>query len=195
MSQPNQNPDPTSSSDPMAGNYGSSYGQNPYAGSEYGGYGNTQYDYGSGQQYYGAAPGGYGAASGGYGAAPGEYGYQPATTGDTAPAVLSHLSVFIALVLSAGWLMFLGPLIMWAIFKDTNPLARNAAAGAFNFALSMTIATVVGWILFFTIIGIPIAILLWLAVLIAMVVCHIKGAMAASRGENYDYPFQLRVLN
>lgn len=183
MSQPNQNPDPTGGVDPSAGGFGSPYGQNPYAGPDYG-YGNTEYDLGNTAPGAGFAPGGYG-----------NYGNVPAHTPDTAPAVLAHLSGFIALVLTAGWLMFLGPLITWAVVKETNPLARQAAAGAFNFTVSMTIAMVAGWILFFTIIGIPVAIVLWIAVVIAMIVCHIKGAMAAGRGETYEYPLQLRILS
>ena len=52
-----------------------------------------------------------------------------------------------------------GPLIVWLAKKDSSPFVRNAAAGAFNFTLSMWLVGLVGWILTFTVIfavvGIP----------------------------------------
>ena len=41
----------------------------------------------------------------------------PVSGDDKTLAVLAHLSPIIALVLSAGWLSILGPLIVWLIFR------------------------------------------------------------------------------
>ncbi|GAB3447468.1 DUF4870 domain-containing protein [Phycicoccus ginsengisoli] len=110
-------------------------------------------------------------------------------------AILAHLSALIAAVVSAGWLSIIGPLIVWAIYKDRSPLARQAAAGAFNFNLAIWAAFIVGWICFFTIVLIPVAIIIWLVAAVAGLVCHILGAVRANNGETYNYPFQIRVLS
>src|SRR3712207_7429071 len=51
-------------------------------------------------------------------------------------SILAHLSAPIAALLSAGSLSLLGPMLVWLAKKD-DPYARRAAAGAFNFNLSV----------------------------------------------------------
>jgi uncharacterized Tic20 family protein len=109
-------------------------------------------------------------------------------------AVLAHLSAFVAAVVSAGWLSFLGPLIVWAVYKDRSDLVRRSAAAAFNFNVGLWVATIVGWIFFITLIGIPIAIILWIVVFVASIVYHLLAAMAANRGEVYRYPWSITLL-
>lgn len=110
-------------------------------------------------------------------------------------AILAHLAALIAMVVSAGWLTFVGPLIVWFIYKDKSPFVRNAAAGAFNFNLAMTITSVVAWILCFTIILIPLSIIAFIAVFVMTLVCSIKGAVKASKEEFYHYPFGINLLD
>ena len=110
-------------------------------------------------------------------------------------AVLAHLSAIIAAVVSLGGLSIVGPLIVWAIYKDRSPLARQAAAGAFNFNLAIWAAFIVGVICFFTIILIPVALLLWLVAAVTALVCHIQGAIRANNNEPYRYPFEIPVLH
>ncbi len=109
-------------------------------------------------------------------------------------AVLAHVSALVAAILSVGWLSFLGPLLVWAVFKDRSPLVRGSAAGAFNFNVGLWVATIVGWIFFITLIGIPVAIIIWIVVFIASIVYHVLAAMAASRGEVYRYPWSITLL-
>ena len=109
-------------------------------------------------------------------------------------AVLAHVSALAAAILSAGWLSFLGPLVVWALYKDRSTLVRNSAAGAFNFNVGLWVATIVGWIFFITLIGIPIAIIIWIVVFIAQVVYHLLAAVAANRGELYRYPWSITIL-
>ena len=59
----------------------------------------------------------------------------------------------------------------------------------------MWIMSIVGWICIITVIGIPIGLILLAISFIAQIVCHILGAMKASKGELYRYPFQLRILS
>lgn len=109
-------------------------------------------------------------------------------------AVLAHVSALVAAILSVGWLSFLGPLIVWAVYKDRSPLVRGSAAAAFNFNVGLWVATIVGWIFFITLIGIPVAIIIWIVVFVASIVYHLLAALAASRGEVYRYPWSITIL-
>ena len=110
-------------------------------------------------------------------------------------AILAHLAAVIAMVVSAGWLTFVGPLIVWFIYKDKSRFVRNAAAGAFNFNLAMSITSVVAWILCFTVILIPLSLIAFAVVFIMTLVCSIKGAVKASNKEFYHYPFGINLLD
>ncbi len=152
---------------------GQPYGQQP-PGGQYGGYPPH------GQQSYGPQP----------------YGHRPQQGGDDRTiAVLAHLSPLIAMVVSAGWLSFLGPLVVWFVWRDRGPLIRNAAASAFNFNITVWVVNIIGWVCLFTVFLIPLAIVLWIGAFVAQVVLSIKGALAASRGEVYRYPWQVPILN
>lgn len=126
----------------------------------------------------------------------GQQAYQSQTGGDERTwMILAHLSAPIAMLVSAGWLTILGPLLVWLVKKDDSPAVRQAAAGAFNFNLAFWLMTLVGWICFITIILIPVAIIIWLIVFVVAVYAHLRGAWLASKGEVYNYPFQLKVLS
>lgn len=119
----------------------------------------------------------------------------PATTSEERTwAVLGHLAAIVAAVISAGWLSFVGPLVIWAIYKDRSAFVRQAAAGSFNFNLAVWAAIVVGWVMFFTVILIPVAIIVWGVAIVAALVFHVRAAMAANRGELYRYPWAITVL-
>lgn len=111
--------------------------------------------------------------------------------------LLAHLSAPVAMLISVGWLPFLGPLLIWLFYKDRSAAVRTASAGAFNFNLSLTIASVLLWIsVIFTLgLGFLWAIPGWILLFVIQLFCHIKGAVRASNGETYSYPFQLRLLS
>jgi uncharacterized Tic20 family protein len=109
-------------------------------------------------------------------------------------AVIAHISTLAAAVLSAGWLSIVGPLVVWALYKDKSDFVRQAAAGAFNFNLVIWAITLVGWVLFFTIVGIPLALIAWAVAFVASVYFHITAAVRANRGEAYRYPWGVTVL-
>jgi uncharacterized Tic20 family protein len=124
-------------------------------------------------------------------------GYQPApgTSGDERTmAVLAHLSAPIAAVISVGWLSMVGPLVVWALYKDKDPVVRQAAAGAFNFNLAFWLVYLVSWILILTVVGAVVGLPLLVVGFVVAAVCHVIGAVRASRGEPYRYPFQIPVL-
>lgn len=141
---------------------------------------------------YQSGPGPYPPArgAGGY---PNQRG--PATSSEQSVAMVAHLSTIVAFVLSAGWLSFVGPLIVWAVYKDRSPYVRQAAAGAFNFNIAMWLVTIAGWIAILTLIGAIIGIPMIIVAFLLQLVYHILGAVRANRGEAFSYPFQLRLLS
>lgn len=109
-------------------------------------------------------------------------------------AILAHLSAIIAMLVSAGWLSFIGPLIVWAVKKNDSPAVRTAAAGAFNFNIGMWLMTVAGWICFFTLILIPLAAILWIMAFALTIFHHIRASIAVSNNQVYHYPWQIPIL-
>ncbi len=118
-----------------------------------------------------------------------------ATGSERTVAILAHLSALIAAVVSVGWLSIVGPLVVYLVYKDRSPMVRQAAAGAFNFNLAVWLLIIAGWVCLFTVVLFPIAIILWVIAGVAALFCHIRGAVRASSGEAYSYPFSIPVLH
>ena len=113
---------------------------------------------------------------------------------DRTIAVLTHLSGLIGALVSVGWLGFVGPLVVWLVYKDRNPFLRATSAGSFNFNLSMWLLNVAAWVCLFTVILIPVAVVLWILAAVLLVVCHVLAVLKANKGEVYRYPLQLPFL-
>lgn len=118
-----------------------------------------------------------------------------ASADDRLWAMLAHLSAAIAAVVSVGWLTIVGPLLVWIFKKDSSRFVRNAAAGAFNFTLTMWLISLIGWILNFTVIGAVIGIPLVIIGALGSIVLGIVGAIKAWGGKVFTYPWQVRVLS
>ncbi|GAB49824.1 DUF4870 domain-containing protein [Mobilicoccus pelagius] len=157
--------------DHAAPGYGTPYGQGP------------QDTRPSGAPYPGGAPCPTGVPGG------------PVEPSERSMAMLAHLSMIVGLLLSAGWLTFVGPLVLWLVYKDRSPFVRQASAGAFNFSLAVSVASILVWLLVITFFGIPIALVLGLVVGVASIVMPILGAMRADKGQPYRYPLQIPVLH
>ncbi|MDO5723663.1 MAG: DUF4870 domain-containing protein [Flaviflexus sp.] len=110
-------------------------------------------------------------------------------------AILAHLSAPIGLLVSVGWLPFLGPLLIWFIFKNRSQMVRKCAAASFNFNLMCSIGIAIGWFFFFTLILIPVAILFWLFFGLGSIIFSIRAAFVASRHRVYRYPLSLPILH
>lgn len=109
-------------------------------------------------------------------------------------AVAAHLSAIIAMIVSAGWLSFVGPLIVYFLARGRSSYVRDAAAGSFNFNIWAWLMSVIGWICMFTVVLAPVAVVLWAVAAVLTVVCHSWGAWRASRGLPFRYPAQIRIL-
>lgn len=87
-------------------------------------------------------------------------------------------------------LAFLGPLVVWLVKRDDHPFIEMHAKEALNFNLSVLVYTVVGGVLVFVLIGIP----LLIAIGVAWLVLTSIAAVRASNGEPYRYPLSIRLV-
>lgn len=111
--------------------------------------------------------------------------------------LLAHLSAPVAFIVSAGWLSFLGPLIIWFLYREKSNPVRTASAGAFNFNITMTLISWGLWLSVFVTFGIGLlwAVPGWIVLFIVQVFAHVKGVMETSEGRVYNYPAQIKILS
>jgi uncharacterized Tic20 family protein len=98
-------------------------------------------------------------------------------------AVLTHLG-------GIFFCIFPG-LIVWLLKKDDSPFLAAQAREALNFQITLLLAYLVSWVLAIILIGFLLMGIIWLA----NIILSILAAVAVSRGENYRYPFTLRLIN
>ncbi|MBX3116888.1 MAG: DUF4870 domain-containing protein [Cryobacterium sp.] len=85
---------------------------------------------------------------------------------------------------------FLPALIGYIVFKDRGPFIRQHSGAALNFQLTLLVAYFVGVITAIILIGF----LILFAVGIANVVFSILAAVAANKGEPYEYPLTIKFI-
>jgi len=102
--------------------------------------------------------------------------------------MICHLVAFSGFVIPFGHI--LGPLIVWAIKKDDHPFIDDQGKEAMNFQLSMTIYSIVAFLLIFIVIGIFLLIALCVFVVVMIIVASIK----ANEGVYYRYPLTIRFF-
>lgn len=110
----------------------------------------------------------------------------PANPDDRTLGIVTHV-----LGLLTG---FLGPLIVWLVKKDASPFLDQTGRRCLNFQFSLLIYGLACFLMFFTIILIPIAFLGFLAIGVVNLVFSIIGAIRASEGKVYAYPLSIRFL-
>lgn len=110
-------------------------------------------------------------------------------------ALAAHGSALLSLFVGFN---FLGPLVVYLIKRDGDPLVREHAAEALNFNLSAFIYLAVGTgvviVLSFVLIGLLLIPLLALGAALWLVLVVI-GTVKASRGELYRYPLTIRFVD
>ena len=100
--------------------------------------------------------------------------------------MLAHLiPLGVLLVSSFGWV---AALVIYIVHKDKSKFVAFHALQQLYFMGLVWILGIVGAILFFTVIGIPIAILLWVLIGIGSIACPIIGAIKATDGEWWEFP-------
>lgn len=133
---------------------------------------------------YGAAP--YGAAP--YGAAPysaAPYGPRPP---NTTLALLAHLGPFVG-----GFVL---PLVLYLTSGRDDPFVRWHAAESLNFQLTYLVVVFGGVLLGIVTVGFGLLLVFPLIMVFAvlMIIWSIMGALAASRGEWWRYPVNIRFV-
>lgn len=86
---------------------------------------------------------------------------------------------------------FLPALIGYLVLKDRGPFVRQHTRSALNFQITLAIAYVVGYILVFVFIGFIII----FAASILNLIFSILAAVAANRGESYEYPLAIKFIS
>lgn len=105
-------------------------------------------------------------------------------------ATFTHLSALVGIVVGAGFIGWLGPLIIFLVLKDRSAFVADHAKTTLNFQITMCIAAVVaalGWIVF-------VGFLLTAAIYVVVIVFSIIAAVAANRGQRYEYPLTIRFI-
>jgi uncharacterized protein len=102
--------------------------------------------------------------------------------------MFAQLSPFVAALVG---LPFLGPLVIFLIYKDRSPFVRRHALESLNFQLTLLIGYLISAVLVLVVVGIFTAI----AIAIASIVLQILAAIAANRGDDYRYPLTIRFVH
>lgn len=104
-------------------------------------------------------------------------------------AMFCHLSSLIMLIgipLGHIW----GPLIIWLMKRKEMPLVDDAGRQSLNFQISMTLYTMISFILCFVFVGF----LLIFPILLFNIVLVIYASIKVSNGEEFKYPFTIRFI-
>ena len=102
-------------------------------------------------------------------------------------AMFAHLSALVGFLIPFGNLI--APLIIWQMKKD-DPFVDSQGKEAVNFQITVSIAGIVAAILTVVLIGL----LLLPVIAIGSLVLVIIAGLKANEGEDYQYPFALRLI-
>ncbi|MFD1722180.1 DUF4870 domain-containing protein [Amnibacterium endophyticum] len=105
-------------------------------------------------------------------------------------AVMSHVSALVGIVVGVGTIGWLGPLIIFLVFKDRSPFVRQQAATTLNFQITMAIASVIAIALWIVLVGF----LLTAAIYVVTIVFSIIAAVSANKGRPYTYPLSFPMI-
>ncbi|RYE79777.1 MAG: DUF4870 domain-containing protein [Myxococcales bacterium] len=105
-------------------------------------------------------------------------------------SVISHVVALAAMIFSAGFLGFVGSLVVYLLYKDRGPFVRQNAANSLNIQIMEFIFIVISVPLMLVLVGFLTA---GLAVLFAAVL-HVICAIKANNGEWYTPPFTPRFV-
>ena len=105
-------------------------------------------------------------------------------------AMICHLSALVGL-LGNGIGFLIGPLVVWLIKREDDPLIEEQGKEAVNFQLTMFLALFLSALLAIVLIGIP----LLIAFGLLMIINPIIAAVKTSNGDRYRYPVSIRFLS
>ena len=106
-------------------------------------------------------------------------------------AMMAHLAPFAGSVVG---LPVVGPLVVYLVYKDRSVFVRRHAAASLNFQILLLIVMMVWALIAIPLVvltvglGIIPVVLFALVVWIGSIVLQVIAAMAANRGQDYQYP-------
>ena len=103
-------------------------------------------------------------------------------------AMLAHLLSFVAAYIALG---FIAPLVVLLVFGPRSAYVRAHAVESLNFNLTWLLYAIIGVILAFLLIGIPILIALGIAYLVLVIIASVR----ANNGEFFRYPLTIRFVS
>jgi len=114
-------------------------------------------------------------------------------------AMLAHLSALAGGLVSSvfgGWGVFVGPLVIWLLKKDSMPFVDDQGKEALNFNLTMAAIAFVLFLLTLFTLGIGIIVTGPLFALLGLVwlAFTIVASIRANEGKRYRYPFAVRLI-
>jgi len=102
--------------------------------------------------------------------------------------MLAHLLSFVAAYLFLG---FVAPLVVLLVFGPRSAYVRAHAVESLNFNLTWLLYAIIGVVLAFLLIGIPILIALGIAYLVLVIIASVR----ANNGEFFRYPLTIRFVS
>jgi hypothetical protein len=106
-------------------------------------------------------------------------------------AMACHLAALLGVVIPSAFLIeVVGPLVVWLVNRDESRLVDEQGAEAVNFQVTMTALYLACIPLMLVIVGIPLFYTLKLLNLVLVIV----AAVRVQRGEDFRYPFNLRLV-
>lgn len=103
-------------------------------------------------------------------------------------AMILHLSIFSGFIVPLAG--FIAPIVIWQVKKDELPNLDAHGKVVVNWIISAFIYAVVGIVLSFVLVGIPLLLVLG----ILQIVFPIIGGIKASKGELWKYPLSLKLV-
>lgn len=110
-------------------------------------------------------------------------------------ALFAHLSALTG-IFTAGVGALVGPLVIWLVKKDESAFIAAHALEALNFNITVAIVGAVLFLLTLVTFGIGMVLTVPLGVVVAIAwaVLVVIATIKASNGEDYRYPFALRLV-
>jgi uncharacterized protein len=124
---------------------------------------------------------------------PDPYAAQPGTVSpgeERTMGTLAHAIPLVAMVVSAGFLGFVASLVLYLVYKDRGPFARENAANSLNVQITTGIVLLISLPLMLLLVGF----VTWGLALVFAFVLHLIGALKANRGEWWKPPMTPRFV-
>lgn len=85
---------------------------------------------------------------------------------------------------------FLAPLLVLLLKGNDSAVVKRMSTEALNFQLTVLLGYVIGWFLSLLLIGFLLLTIVW----IVSIVFAIIAALAVNNGQEYTYPFAIRIV-